>query len=45
MDSEAFIITVTGRRPATALIAENRITLTGETTLAHRAVDSLNIMI
>lgn len=45
MDSEAFIIAVTGRRPAAHLIEANRVRLTGDIVLARRAVDSLNIMI
>ncbi len=45
MDSEAFVIAVTGRRTGADLVEENRIRLVGDTALARRAVDSLNIMI
>lgn len=45
MDSEAFIIAVTGRRLAADLVETNRIRFVGDSALAQRAVDSLNIMI
>lgn len=43
LDSEAFVVLATGRRPAAAM--PDRITLQGDRDLGQRVVDSLNMMI